>query len=141
MTERSDVKKLARQPAVFELNGEEITIEPLVIKDARIFRNELKKVVNQAMDLVEEENWPSLLDLVNDLLSENLIDLVQLASPELREKGTEWLENNITEAQLQDLFIEAVQINYPWLKKMVQLGELGRVYNQTQKMKKEKTEQ
>jgi len=138
---RTDVEKLAKEPAVFDLNGEEITIQPLVIKDARHFRNELKEIIHRATDLVEEENWNLLIDLVNDLLSENLVELVQLASPELKEKGTEWIESNVTEAQLQTLFIEAVHINYPWLKKMIQIGEMGVLYNQVQQEKLNKGNQ
>jgi len=138
---REDVKKLAKEPEVFDLGGEKITIEPLVIKDARHFRNELKKIIHEATDLLEEENWNLLIDLVNDLLSDNLVELVQLASPELRNNGKEWIESNLTEAQLQTLFIEAVHINYPWLKKMMQLGELGVLYNQAQQEKPSREKQ
>lgn len=134
MTERSKMKKVGQEPEMVTVGGKQIPVRPMVIKEARGFRNEIKGVISEIVGNYEDENWQGLLEMADYLLGDKLIELAKSAAPKLAEMGDEWIENNATEPELQTILAEAIKLNYPWLKKVVELGELGKMYEQAKRM-------
>ena len=124
---RTKSKVLAKEPESIVIGGEEFSVHPLVIKECRRFRNEILEIVKRAGVAEGIGDLSGLLDLVQNFFDDDLVNLVKLAIPELENRKKEWLEENATEAELQDALGVAVAVNFPWLKKMLEMGQLGAI--------------
>jgi len=138
---RNTAQILSQEPQKVILGGEEFAVKPLVIKKARKFRKALLQTIASAggIDLESSEGVQGLTQTLEHFFDEQLIDLCKLAIPEFENKQHEWIEDNVAEAELQEALVVAVTVNFPWLKKMVELGSLGQVMNQAQKASGTKT--
>ncbi len=120
---------LSQEPETVELGGETFEAKPLVIKKARKFRKAIMQTIAKAGALESAGNMESLVGAIEEFFDKELIDLCKLALPEFSSKSEEWIENNVTEAELQNALVVAITVNFPWLKKMAELGSLGQVMN------------
>jgi len=136
--DRNKAKKLRQEPESYEIAGEIITVEPMVIKHAKEFRREIKKAIISAVDQYKEEDWVELVNTIDRFLGDEAVNLVLKASPELQELGKDWIENNLTEGEVHTLLSDAIKINYPWLEKVADMGEFGRMYQQMQMEEQQK---
>lgn len=127
---RPPAKVVAQEPEWVSVGGESLPVRPLVIRRAREFRQEIARLLHQAQDIWEAEKTGSIqpvIDGVQTFFDVTLIDLVKIAIPELRSKPLEWIEESCTEAEFQHALGVALQVNFPWLKKMMDLGQLAQI--------------
>ena len=126
MAERNKTKALGREPEMITLGNEEFPVRPLVIARAREFRTAIFDTIRKGFE-AGTGDIAGLVNLVGDFLDKDLSRLVTMAIPELDTRKPEWIEENVTEAELQEALAVAVGVNYPWLKKMVELGNFGAI--------------
>lgn len=129
MTSRTTDQKLAQEPEMVTLGDEVFHVKPLVISKARKFRKTIVDKIAKAGTMENGGDLAGLTSLVMTFFDKDLIELVGMAVPEFANKDKKWIEDNVTEADLQSALGVAVSINFPWLKKMVEFGSLGRLVN------------
>lgn len=127
MGDRTTEQKLAQEPGIVTIGDEVYHVKPLVISKARKFRKTIVDKIAKAGTLETGGDLAGLTSLVMSFFDKDLIELVGMAVPEIASKDTKWIEDNVTEADLQNALGVAVSINFPWLKKMVEFGSLGRL--------------
>lgn len=129
MSKRPADKVLSREGEKVVLGGETFEVKPLVIKHARQFRGKIMEAIARAGQLENAGDINGIVDTITSFFDEDIIELVKMAIPEFANKKTEWIEENVTEAELQEVMGVAVQVNFPWISKMASLGKMGTIMN------------
>lgn len=116
---------MAQEPVIISLGGESFKIKPLVIKNARKFRKQVLELIGKAGEFEQSGNLTEVIQVIQHFFDEDLIYLVGLAIPEFASKDLTWIEENVTEAELQSALGEIFSVNFPWIRQATTLASIG----------------
>jgi len=125
--ETTDIEKLTREGKVFEKNGEQIEVKPMVIADSDEFKKKVGQTLREIIEQYEDENWQELIEIIDNILGDELLELSKVACEDLRRLGDDWIKKNLTLADLQTILAEVIKRNFPWVRQAIELGQLGKL--------------
>ncbi len=135
---RTDYAKMTQQPEVVRLGGRDFALPPLVIRKQREFQGKLFGKIRGMADAwgnAKVEDTKTIQDIVNSIevfLSDDLLDMVCLACSDFdkaHKENEDWVLDNVTHAELQSALVDAIVLNFPFLKSLRGLVDLGMLAN------------
>lgn len=115
MTERTEEQKVAQAPIVVVLGGKEYQVAPLVIRDARIWRAKVIKLIAPVPQLVSTK-----IDTPDDFskhLTEMLVaipdQVIDVFFEYAKDLDREEIESIATERDMAQAFLEVVKVAFP----------------------------
>lgn len=115
MTERTEEQKVAQAPVVVILGGVEYSIAPLVIRDSRVWRQKVIKLIAPLPGLVNitTDDADGFGEALNQLLVIMPDQVVDLFFEYAKGLNREEIEGVATDAELRDAFAEVMKIAFP----------------------------
>ncbi len=115
MVERTEEQKVAQAPIVVTLGGVEHSIAPLVIRDSRVWRQNVIKLIAPLPGLVNitTDDAEGFGEALTQLLVIMPDQVVELFFDYARDLTREEIEGVATDAELRDAFAEVMKIAFP----------------------------
>ena len=115
MAKRTEEQKVTRAPVIVFLGGKEYEVAPLVIRDARCWRQKVVTVLTSLPDYLEATtDAPKDFDAALKALLVTMQDTVlDLFFEYARDLPREEIEGTATEGEVADAFSRIVEIAFP----------------------------
>ena len=125
--ERTEEDKLLRAPLMVVLGGQEYSIEPLVIRDARKWRKKLSKLLARLPFYanVTTDNPEGFATAVEAMLVDMPDEMADLFFAYAKDIDRESIEASATEAELAKALEEVIGLAFPLVRSLT--GALGRL--------------
>ena len=113
--QRTEEEKLVQAPLMVTLGGKEYEIKPLVIRDSRIWRQQVVKVLaSLPLDLKASSDKPEELNSVLSMyLSNKPDDLVDLFFSYAKDLDRDAIEQVASDAEIAAAFDGVIKIAFP----------------------------
>ena len=113
--ERTEEQKITQAEIKVILGGKEYSIKPLVIKDSRVWRGKVVKLVSQMLQFysTKSDKPEEFGNALKALLVTNTDEVIGLFFDYARDLNQEEIEGKATEAEIAEAWQKIVEVSFP----------------------------
>ncbi len=124
MEQRTEEQKIAQAPIVVVLGGKEYPVKPLVIRDSRVWRQKVVKMLAALPNLTKDINPANIAPqqfetAVSSLLVSSPDEVINLFFEYARDLNREELEALATDTEIAKGFEQVVNLAFPLFRTLV----------------------